>query len=105
MTAGCFISWNAVTTALTSPMAGTATSAVSGTVKTILQVKSPPSSKIRIIEWGYLFTTSPTSPVQVELVETGAVFATVTTGSISSYNDVTGSASLCPTGTTSTGYN
>lgn len=106
MAAPCFIAWNAVTSALTSPMAGTATSATSGTVKTILQVKSG-IGKIRVVEWGYIFAASPTSPVQMELVETGVVFATVTTigAGILAYNDVTGPASLAPAGTTATGFN
>jgi hypothetical protein len=104
MAAPCYITWNASTTALTAPMAGTATSATSGTVKTILQLK-PGASKIRIIEWGYEFTTTPAAPVIMELVETGTVFATVTAGSISAYNDVTGPASLATTGTAATGFN
>lgn len=104
MAAPCYISWNAVTTDLTSPMTGTATSATSGTVKTILQIK-PGSAKIRIVEWGYIFTTTPAAPVQMELVETGTVFATVSSGSVSNYNDVTGASSLASVGTSATGYN
>jgi hypothetical protein len=104
MAAPVYITWNAVTSALTAPMAGTATSATSGTVKTILQLK-PGTPKIRIVEWGYIFTTTPSSPVQVELIETGTVFATVTTGSISTFNDVTGPASQASTGTAATGFN
>jgi hypothetical protein len=95
MAAPCFITYNAVTSALTAPMAGTATSAVSGTVKTILQLRSPAAGKIRVIEWGYSFLVGPTAPVLVELIETGAVLATVTAGSIANYNDVTGAASTC----------
>lgn len=104
MAAPCYITWNAVTSALTSPMAGTATSATAGTVKTILQLK-PGTPKIRIIEWGYEFTATPTSPVQMELIETGAVFATVSAGSIGTYSDVTGPASQASTGTAATGFN
>jgi|SRR5947209_2656865 len=104
MAAPCYITWNAVTSALTAPMAGTATSAVSGTVKTILQIK-PGASKIRIIEWGYIFTTIPTAPVAMELIETGTVFATVTAGSVANYNDTTGPVSLAATGTAATGFN
>jgi hypothetical protein len=104
MAAPCYITWNAATTALTSPMAGTATSATSGTVKTILQVK-PGAAKIRIVEWGYIITNTPTAPVQFELIETGTVFATVTAGNIVNYNDVTGSASQATTGTAATGFN
>lgn len=104
MAAPCYISWNAVTTALTATMAGTATSAVSGTVKTILQIK-PGATKIRVVEWGYIFTALPTSPVTVELIETGIIFATVTQGSVSNYSDTTGSTSLATLGTTATGFN
>jgi len=85
-------------------MAGVATSTTSGTVKTILQIA--PLKKIRITEWGYLFAAAPTSPVQVELIETGTVFATVTTiGSITNYNDTTGPASQATAGTAATGFN
>jgi hypothetical protein len=104
MAAPCFITWNAVTTALTAPMSGTATSSTSGTAKTILQVK-PGSNKIRVVEWGYIFTTAPTAPVTMELIETGTVFATVTSGAILNYNDTTGPASQASTGTAATGYN
>jgi hypothetical protein len=106
MAAPCFIAWNAVTSALTAPMSGTATSATSGTVKTILQIKAG-VGKIRVTEWGYIFATVPTSPVQMELVETGTVFATVTTigTGILAYNDVTGPASLAVAGTAATGFN
>jgi hypothetical protein len=87
-------------------MSGTATSATSGTVKTILQIKSG-IGKIRVVEWGYIFTTVPTAPVQMELIETGTVFATVTTigTGVLAYNDTTGPASLAPAGTAATGFN
>lgn len=105
MSAPCFIAWNAVTTALTSPMSGTATSSTSGTVKTILQIK-PGGNKIRVVEWGYMFTSTPTAPVTMELIETGTVFATVTTESaVTNYNDTTGSASQVSIGTSATGFN
>lgn len=104
MAAPCFIAHSAATSALTAPMAGVATSTTSGTVKTILQIA--PLKKIRITEWGYLFAAAPTSPVQVELIETGTVFATVTTiGSITNYNDTTGPASQATAGTAATGFN
>lgn len=106
MAAPCFIMWNAATTALSSPMSGVATSSTSGTVKTMLQLK-PGSNKIRIIEWGYIFTTTPGAPVQMELVETGTVFATVTSAgstAIVNYNDTTGPSSAASVGTTASGY-
>lgn len=106
MAAPCFIVWNADTSALTGPPSPTATSAVSGTVKTILQVK-PGAGKIRIVEWGYTFDSTPTAPVRVELVETGTIFATVTTigSGIRPYNDSTGPASAAVAGTAATGFN
>lgn len=106
MAAPCFIAWNADTSALTGPPATTATSAVSGTVKTILQVK-PGASKIRIVEWGYGFDVAPAASVRVELLETGTVFATVTTigSGVRLYNDATGPASLVAAGTAATGFN
>lgn len=102
MAAPCYIAWNADTSALTAPMAGVALA--SGT-KTMLQIKSG-SSKIRVIEWGYILTTTPAAPVQFELIETGTVFATVTTigSGIRAYNDVTGAASLAVAGTAATGF-
>lgn len=105
MAAPCFIVWNADTSAATGPPATTATSATSGTVKTILQLKSG-AAKIRVIEWGYVFDSTPTSPVRVELVETGTVFATVTTigSGIRTYND-TGGVSQLAAGTSATGFN
>lgn len=106
MAAPCFIMWNAATTALSSPMAGVATSATAGTVKTMLQIK-PGSGKIRIVEWGYILTATPGGPIQFELVETGTVFAPVTSASttaVVNYNDVTGPASQVVVGTSATGY-
>jgi hypothetical protein len=106
MAAACFIVWNADTSASTGPPTATATSATSGTVKTILQLRPAVSNKYRIIEWGYGFDTAPAAPVRVELVETGTIYATVTTigSGIRPYNDA-GAASLAQVGTTHTGFN
>lgn len=106
MAASCFIVWNADTSASTGPPATTATSAVSGTAKTILQLKSG-AGKIRVVEWGYGFDAPPSNNVRVELVETGTVFATVTTigSGIRAYNDSTGATSLAVAGTSATGFN
>lgn len=104
MAAPCYIMWNGSTGALTGPLAGVATSATSGTVKTMLQVK-PGASKIRIVEWGYSFESTPAAPVRMELIETGTVFATVTAAAaVTLYNDVTGPASVASLGTAATGY-
>ncbi|RAV17521.1 hypothetical protein DQP57_00410 [Mycobacterium colombiense] len=103
MSARLYVAYNAVTTALTAPMAATATSASTSTPKTILQIA--PGSHIQVIEAGYMFTSVPSAPVTMELIETGSVFATVTAGSISNYNAPTGQASAATTGTSATGFN
>jgi hypothetical protein len=83
-----------------------ATSATSGTAKTILQIRPATNAKIRVIEWGYTLDAAPAAPLRIELVETGTVYATVTTigSGIRAYveSDV---GSLCQTGTTHTGFN
>lgn len=106
MAAPCFIVWAADTSAATGPPSTVATSATSGTVKTILQLK-PGTPKIRVIEWGYTLDAAPAAPLRVELVETGTVFATVTTigSGVRTYNDVTGAASQSSAGTSATGFN
>lgn len=106
MAAACFIAWNADTSASTGPPSTTATSSTAGTVKTILQIK-PGTPKIRVIEWGYAFDATPAGPVRMELVETGTVFATVTTigSGVRRYNDATGPDSQVAAGTSATGFN
>jgi hypothetical protein len=107
MAAPCYIVWNADQSALTGPFTTTATSATSGTVKTILQLRAGTATKIRVIEWGYGFDATPAAPVRVELIATGTIYATVTTigSGIRMYNDATGAASQAQTGTTHTGFN
>lgn len=106
MAASCFIAWAADTSALTGPPTVVASSATSGTVKTILQVKTG-ASKSRVIEWGYTLDVAAASPPRIELIETGLVAATVTTigSGIRNYNDVTGTASQATAGTSATGFN
>lgn len=102
MAAPCYIMWNSDTSALTAAP----TSVSTGTsLKTMLQLKTG-SSKARLVEWGYSFDTVPTAKVSVELIETGTVFATVTTigSGIRPYNDSTGSSSLAITGTSASGF-
>jgi hypothetical protein len=100
MAAPTYITWNGATSALT---AATASVATGTTIKTMLQIKSG-TPKMRIIEWGYSFDTAPSVKVNVELVETGTVFATVTQGVVATYNDVTGPASQAVLSTSGTGY-
>lgn len=102
MSTSIYSTWNASTTALTSPMSGTATNNTT-TVKTILQVKA--GTKIAVKEWGYLILAVPSAPIQFELIDSSTVGATVTTGSILNYNNPSGQASLCTTGTAATGFN
>ena len=108
MSATCFIAWAADTSASTGPPSTVATSATSGTVKTILQIRPATTKKIRVIEWGYTLDAVPAGPLRVELVETGTIYATVTsigTNGIRRYNDASGQASTCQVGTTHTGFN
>lgn len=107
MAAPCYIAWAADTSAATGPPATVATAAVAGTAKTLLQLKSAASLKIRIIEWGYTLDAPPAAPVRFELVETGLIAATVTTlgSGIRAYNDATGSTSNMQVGTSASGFN
>lgn len=98
-----YITWTGATSGLTSPLAGVS---VTTTTKTLLQLLADPNYPATVIEWGYQFlgTSLPTTPVQMELVTTGTVFATVTSGSVSSWGDPTGPASQATLSTTATGY-
>lgn len=107
MASPCFIAWNGATGALTGPPTAVATSATSGTVKTMLQIVPGAAQKIRIIEWGYTFDSAPANNVRVEMVETGAIAATVTAhvaAGIVPYNDASGGTSGVQLGTALTGY-
>lgn len=107
MASPCFIAFNAATGALTGPPTAVATAATSGTVKTMLQIVPATTQKIRVIEWGYTLDAAPASNVRIELVETGAVAATVTAhvaAGIISYNDASGGTSAVQLSTSTTGY-
>lgn len=76
-------------------------------IKTMLQVL--PLVPLRIIEWGFSFNASAlATPIVVELLETGTVFATVTAhveGGIQKINDLSVlAASMMTLGTAATGY-
>lgn len=103
MAAPCFIAWNGDTSALTAAPTAVTTGT---TLKTMLQIRPGTTGKIRVVEWGYSFDVVPTAVVKVELIETGTVYATVTSigSGIRKYNDATGATSLCQTGTTHTGF-
>lgn len=94
------------------PMPTTAAQAAvtTGTaIKTLLQIK--PFNLVKIVEWGISFDGSAAAtPIKVELLETGTVFATVTASvdaDITKYNDVNATAASVAgltLGTTATGY-
>jgi hypothetical protein len=82
-------------------------------VKTMLQVKT--TLPIRIVEWGWSFDGSAAAtPGEIELIETGTVFGTVTayaTADITRYDgeallfgDPTASSVLFNVGTSASGY-
>lgn len=99
--------WAADTSALTGPPTDVASSAVSGTVKTILQIK--PIVDLKIIEWGYSMDAVAAANVKIELVETGTIFATVTTigSGIIAYDDpnTVAASNYFTAGTAATGFN
>lgn len=108
MPAACFAAWNNATGALTSPVATNATSATSGTVKTLLQIQTGTGNPIRVLEWGYSFDIAPANNVRMELIETGSIAATVTAhvaAGIHKVNVPTGVSSSVTLGTSATGYN
>lgn len=101
--AGIFWAMNAAfpTTAAPVKMA-TGTS-----IKTLLQVATPSSTSIQVIEWGISFDgTVVNTPVQCELVDTGSVGATsLTAVTPALYGNPTGEVSLCVGGSSATGFN
>lgn len=106
MAAPCFIAWNAATPTTGIQTAGVATGAT--TLVAMLQIKVG-TPKLRVIEWGYSFSTVPTTtPVTVDLVtsSTGLTIAqALASGDVLAYNDVTGPASQIATGSTAnSGY-
>ena len=96
--------------AANGPMATTAASAAVTTgiaIKTMLQIATPSTKQFEVVKWGVEFPTPPTSPVTCELVETGAIAATVTAhvaAGVQPYNNPDAPASLMTLGTTATGY-
>lgn len=100
MAAPCFITWSGDASALTAQLSGV--SLTTATLKTVLQVA--PTKKIRVVEWGFHFPTVPSSPVQVELIQTD-VAATVTAGTVSRFNDSGGDTTDVTISTSGTGFN
>lgn len=88
------------TAALTAVTTGTA-------IKTMLQIATPATRQFEVVKWGVNFPTPPTAPVVCELVETGAINATVTAhvaAGVQPYDNPDAPASLATLGTAATGY-
>lgn len=98
-----YIAFNApapTTASLVAVTTGTA-------IKTMLQVATPATTKMKIIEWGICFDGSAAAtPIEVELIQTD-VAATVTAhvaAGVALFNDSGGPASAMTLGTAATGY-
>lgn len=109
MPAPCYIAWNSATGALTAAPVAQATAATA-TVRTMLQIAPAATiTAIRVIEWGYTFSTAPAAPIAMELVDTGLIFATGLTAHVAAgihrVNIPKGDASSVQLGTALTGYN
>lgn len=73
-------------------------------IKSLLQVATPSTTGLTILEWGISFDGSAAAtPIKVELLQTD-VAATVTTLTPTVWGDPNAPASLCVGGTTATGY-
>ncbi len=96
-----YIMWNQA-----MPTTGNFTPVTTGTsLKTMLQVK--PTTNISIIEWGYSFATVPTAVVEVGLITSGTVAATVTAAGandVMKYDDGGAPSSAVTLGTAATGF-
>lgn len=76
-------------------------------VKTMLQIGTAATEKIHVVAWGVQFDVIPTGPITCELVETGAIAATVTAhvaAGVQPYSDSGAPASGVTLGTAATGY-
>jgi len=96
-----YTTWNGpapTTAALASVTTGTA-------IKTMLQLATPATRQVQILEWGFSLDDPPGADGVVELIDTN-VAATVTAHVASGIInlDPNGTASLCVGGTSLTGY-
>lgn len=94
--------WNGATAALTAAVASVATGT---SLKTMLQVK--PTTNIAVIAWGFIFDVVPTALVNVELITTGTVNATVTAfnaGDVVKWDDPGGIATAATLSTAASGF-
>lgn len=103
MAAHTFAAYNGASGALTAaePKVTTGT-----TLKTLLQVATPATAGLRVIEWGISLDASAATPVQCELIETD-VAATVTAygvNDIAKMNGPNDAASIVTLGTAASGF-
>lgn len=75
-------------------------------IKTMLQIKAPAAAPMTVWKWGLDFDGTGTTPIKCELVETGAVAATVTAHVAAGIQPYGGTqvASQAQLGTTASGY-
>lgn len=85
--------------------AASATLALAAALHTNLQVATPSTTKIKLVEWGISFdNTTVNTPVKVELIQTDVAATTITSRTPTLYDDPLGPASLCVGGTSATGF-
>lgn len=73
-------------------------------IKSLLQIATPSTTEIRVVEWGISFDGSvAATPIKVELLQTD-VAATVTSVTPTLFNEPSSSASLCVGGASATGH-
>jgi hypothetical protein len=102
--ANSYIAWNGP-----MPTSAAQVPVTTGTaIKTLLQIATPSTRGIQVVEWGISFDGSAAAtPIKCELLETGAVAATVTAhvaAGVQPFNDSGAPASLVTLSTTATGY-
>src|SRR6266496_2732628 len=80
---------------------------VAATVKTVLQVAIPATTRIKIIGWGISFdgTVSTNDPGEVSLVDAGYAATTGTSLTVDKWGSDDAPASLCIGGAALTAYN
>lgn len=72
-------------------------------IKTLLQIATPSTTALRIVEWGISFDGSAAAtPIEVELLQTDVAATTGTSLTPTLYNDANAAPSLCVGGTGAT---
>lgn len=101
--AGLFWAMNAAFPTTAAPVKMTTGTAI----KTLMQVATPSTTGILVVEWGISFDGSASAtPIECELVDTETVGATTLTAlTPEPYGSQNQDASLCVGGTSATGFN